>query len=817
MRIDARRGDVAAARRATTAPCAGDVDTIVGKALEKEPGRRYADAAALGRDLRACLAHRTIAARPPSRLDRASKFARRNKALVGGAAATLAAVLAGLVVALVLLARESELRQQSDENAARAREGERRLLGVALQATQDQLEQGEPTRAAESFAAVDPDDHSWAVELLRRALPTALPIELDSLYSRWVDDRHLVVPARAGGGVLLFEAHSGKVVRRLAPEFTSYRAFPAWGGDERFIHLQTTSPGDEVVSIEVASGRIAHRVPALDARVGTAGFSAAVDRDGRLLECWLSREWGEFVFRVDGEQVAVVSTPSAARAYHSPAGDRVALQTHDGKLSFHDARTGASLGQLDGLLVCESIRQVWLHDGSALLTWDASGRLVSIDPERVEVVRRYESIQGGNYQRMDVSRDGTRFATSRGDVVQVWDLEAERLELAQTIERRIAHKGGTNYAHFSPDGERLFVGSHDSHGVLLEVDRPPVAPEDLAGDDDPRVTTYRGHSHYVYNCAVSPDGRLIASRSLPDSHLRVWDAATGETLATLEQGSPPDAWDTQRTHLMAFAPDGSRLLASIASPESSRIELLSWDLLTGEADWGAPPSGLSGRSHLSLLDAFLELLGPSPPMRLSRKAWLAEDGSALAVQQEGGRQVPEGRRWRALRDRNEEEGLTLAPDGRRAAIACVRSILVVDRASLDELARYKGQAYAVAWSPDGRTLAAGGVDGRIRLFDGELMSELLSFRAHDDYVFALAWTPDSSRLVSCSGDATVRVWDARPFDEREADEAGYRALVEGVRELDDEELVARFEGADSVEERGALVRVALERRAGEDG
>src|SRR5262249_57326081 len=55
----------------------GDVETIVAKALAKEPVRRYASAADLGADLRRWLAHEPILARPPAAPDQLPEVARR--------------------------------------------------------------------------------------------------------------------------------------------------------------------------------------------------------------------------------------------------------------------------------------------------------------------------------------------------------------------------------------------------------------------------------------------------------------------------------------------------------------------------------------------------------------------------------------------------------------------------------------------------------------------------------------------------------------------------------------------------------------------
>jgi tetratricopeptide (TPR) repeat protein len=76
----------------------GDVETIVGKALAKERDRRYASAAELAADIRRHLDDQPIVARPASAAYQIGKFARRNKALVGGTVAVFV-VLAGGVLA----------------------------------------------------------------------------------------------------------------------------------------------------------------------------------------------------------------------------------------------------------------------------------------------------------------------------------------------------------------------------------------------------------------------------------------------------------------------------------------------------------------------------------------------------------------------------------------------------------------------------------------------------------------------------------------------------------------------------------------------
>jgi tetratricopeptide (TPR) repeat protein len=96
----------------------GDVETIVAKALAKEKVRRYQTAADLASDVRRYLKDEPIVARPASTFYQLRKFARRNKALVGGAAVAAAALVLGTTVAIWQAVQATHARDQAvDVNA----------------------------------------------------------------------------------------------------------------------------------------------------------------------------------------------------------------------------------------------------------------------------------------------------------------------------------------------------------------------------------------------------------------------------------------------------------------------------------------------------------------------------------------------------------------------------------------------------------------------------------------------------------------------------------------------------------------------------
>jgi serine/threonine protein kinase len=104
--VNAEESTTNAARRATTPDklsrlLRGDLDTIVAKALKKNPRGRYASVTALADDLRRYLGHEPISARPDTITYGAAKFVRRNRVVVALASLAFVAILAGVVGTMV--------------------------------------------------------------------------------------------------------------------------------------------------------------------------------------------------------------------------------------------------------------------------------------------------------------------------------------------------------------------------------------------------------------------------------------------------------------------------------------------------------------------------------------------------------------------------------------------------------------------------------------------------------------------------------------------------------------------------------------------
>jgi WD40 repeat protein len=137
-------------------------------------------------------------------------------------------------------------------------------------------------------------------------------------------------------------------------------------------------------------------------------------------------------------------------------------------------------------------------------------------------------------------------------------------------------------------------------------------------------------------------------------------------------------------------------------------------------------------------------------------------------------------------------GVAFAPDGGRlaslsrdstlafAADGTVRVWDVDPRATLPVLRGHRSYVYPVAFSPDGRWIASGDWDNKVRLWDAATGEPCVTL-PHPGYVLSLAFSRDGRWLVTGSyGDDRLRVWDvatARVRKEIPGPGVGFRFLT----------------------------------------
>src|SRR4051794_11685994 len=135
----------------------GDIETIVGKSLEKEKIRRYASAAEMAGDIQRHLKNEPIIARPPSTIYQLQKLGRRHKGLVVAIAAVFLALAAGIIVSTrgAMRARTAERIAIVERNRADTESATAKAINDFLR--DDVLAQASSKSQAKAGTNPDPD------------------------------------------------------------------------------------------------------------------------------------------------------------------------------------------------------------------------------------------------------------------------------------------------------------------------------------------------------------------------------------------------------------------------------------------------------------------------------------------------------------------------------------------------------------------------------------------------------------------------------------------------------------------------------------
>lgn len=110
------------------------------------------------------------------------------------------------------------------------------------------------------------------------------------------------------------------------------------------------------------------------------------------------------------------------------------------------------------------------------------------------------------------------------------------------------------------------------------------------------------------------------------------------------------------------------------------------------------------------------------------------------------------------------KAIAFSPDGRSIASASVdKTLRLWDSGTGRERRILRGHAAnvnSVAFSPDGNTIVSGSADRTLKLWDADSGRERQTLKGHTDNILGVAFSRDGRTVVSSSEDKTIRLWDA---------------------------------------------------------
>ncbi|MEM7164742.1 MAG: protein kinase [Planctomycetota bacterium] len=760
-----------------------DLETIIHRALARDPDARYSCAADLANDLRSFLEGRPITARQPTALYLVWLAARRNRVLSLTVAAALLVLISTTLFYVsglqsALHQRDASLLQTRAlalaSASAEATEYDP-MLGLLL-AQEAVLLEETPTTLSQlhrSLGAVNEKQvlhgHSEAVQEILASEAGWFATRDHTEVRTWQADGtplntlplgdaslSLVTIAPRAGWIAAYSLTNPGELTLWDPASNELCALPV----PDILHEMAFSHDESVLAIVGPAGLqwIDWRERVVGPLNPIQGVALSIDfapENDRVLISYLDHSGGVIVREVDAtgdESLRLDFAETNVTAHYTPDGSSIVVR-HGREATIWNRHSDARAqlkGHLDRITSLDISK-----DGQKILTAsiDQTARLWNIEGKHVATFRGH----GGAVNVARLSADGRRVVTASSDQsAWVWD------QHGVPIARLRGHDAGVSDVMLASDGVLAITTSTDTTVRLWDL-------------QSPELPVLRAHEQGLYTAAFDPAGDRIVTCSR-DHTARVFDRRGAQLLEIAHE---------QPVYAASFHPDGRHIFTTTGGPIAHI-----WDLQGNEVDQVQSPARriLCGRFQIGGdKDLFVARGYDNEALLLARDetvlatltghedmVWganIAPDGKLIVtcgfdrtarIWDDSGRQVA------VLRghDGASVNAATFSPDAQRVITACddgTARLWDVAGKCLKVFRGHEGAVLGVVFAPDGKRILTASRDQTARMWqlDGELLAV---FIGHRGVVWSAEFSPDGKRIVTSSFDQTARTWLAHPQD-----------------------------------------------------